>query len=1731
MANRYWVGGSGTWDTSSTAHWSTSSGGASGASVPTSADSVFFDQNGPYTVSIGSGFFPTMNCLDFNSTGTNITFATGGTGPTWNIYGSFSIASPNTFSYNGALNFNGATTGKTITTNGVTLTPSLTFQNAGDWTLVGALTCTNTISVGAGTLNTGNYAINASSLSIGTSGSLNLGSSVVTLSSGFTNSSIVSPGFNAGTSSIVFTGASPTLTGPATFYNVSFTNTGVGSTKTINGINTFNNFSVTGPTTNGINYISFGADQTINGQFSTTSSGTSTQRCWFNSANYGFGYILNLNGTVNLTDSDFRDLYVYGTSSPISGTRLGNLGNCQNITFSTPKTVYWNAAGTQNWCSNSWAATSGGVVSTTSFPLPQDTAVFDNTGSVGTVTFDSLIPWKSTIDMSARTSAMTLAMSNGTTVYGNWINGSGVTFSGTSALTFAGGGTQTINSAGIAFPNNSITLNSIGGTVQLASALTANSCTITLSNGTFNTQNYAVTIKAIFCQNLNITTLNLGSSSVSLSGTNPINFSNAQGLTFNAGTSSVSLQNTATLLGSTYFTTTFYNLSLSTNASTLGQTTFFQTGSFAFNTLTLNRPSGATIGLNYVDFSPSYNYTISTLDCSSALVTQRVGLFSSTVGTQCTLTVNAFSASPADVDFRDIKIAGVATGTAITRGGDLGGNSGVTFPAPKTVYWNGAGIRNWTDNGWCTSSGGIPAANNFPLAQDTAVFDNSGAITEMQFTFASIAISSIDMSTRTSAMSITTLNSGMYFYGDFKLGTGVTVTSSANAYQFYKNGTQTITSNGVTFNASIQVYHPNGTLNLADALSIDSTHGLSISSGTFNAVTYNVTIGSLNNSATSSTIKMGSGTWTLSGTGTVWNLSSTPTLYSGTATIVLSDTSTTARTFNGAGLYYSKLTIGGTTGTSTLTISGNNTFGELASTKTVAHTISLGTTVQNFGKWSVTGTLGNVVTISGTSTTNNIYGPAVTGIDYLAMGSWGISTTSPGEFYAGANSTGTAAAPVFRTAAPAPRTLYWVGGTGNWSATTSWSTSSGGASGAAIPTSLDSVNFNSASNAIDYTATIDAGVSIARCAAFTMAGPASGNVTWAGTVPIALHGNFSLAATGVTYTGTGIPYLAGNSSYTFNTNGIGLPNYGYNVGPTVIGIGSTWTLTSALSLNFSSNVLNLVAGSFNSNGYSLSNWDLYSVNNNVRSLSLGASAVSAYSSNFLYSSQFSSPANFTLNSGTSTLTFTTTGASIYLNGLTWYNFNFSGFPNYTYTIFGTGTINRLKSNCFGTGLAGINFTGDVTIASLDVSGSSSTGRGFLASSTLGTQRTLTVGSYVSAQDIDFRDIKIAGAAAGTSITRGGNCGGNSGITFPVAKTVYYASTGSGNWSDNVWSLSSGGALDANAFPLAQDTAVIAGTTYPAGGSTITINANWNISTVDMSSRTSVSVNISTGTTTPTIYGNWIASNLVLPSGTGTWTFAGRTSQTFRSGGQTYTQAFDINSPGGSVTLQDSLSLYQNISGLLTVTSGTFNANNYNVSLTSSTTSSTVVGFSSSNSNVRTIAVGSGTWTIRGGNGWNTSTSTNLTVTGTGTINLNANLTAKTFAGGSISYSGITLNYGDSGTLTITGNNTFAKITKTFTGAGTINFPSSYQTVGDWTATGTSGAILSITGQTTSNYAALIYTGASTVTINYPTLTYVRAYPVTGVWNAVNKSLNNGSLGFTFTTVTPPPSTGKFLLMF
>jgi hypothetical protein len=76
-----------------------------------------------------------------------------------------------------------------------------------------------------------------------------------------------------------------------------------------------------------------------------------------------------------------------------------------------------------------------------------------------------------------------------------------------------------------------------------------------------------------------------------------------------------------------------------------------------------------------------------------------------------------------DVDFRDIRITGAGGTLTGTRIGDLRGNNGITFSTPKNCFRIGTG--NWSDDQWSDTSGGSVSTDFFPLAQDTAVFDES----------------------------------------------------------------------------------------------------------------------------------------------------------------------------------------------------------------------------------------------------------------------------------------------------------------------------------------------------------------------------------------------------------------------------------------------------------------------------------------------------------------------------------------------------------------------------------------------------------------------------------------------------------------------------------------------------------------------------------------------------------------------------------------------------------------------------------------------------------------------------------------------------------------------------------------------------------------------------------------------------------------------------------------------
>jgi hypothetical protein len=677
------------------------------------------------------------------------------------------------------------------------------------------------------------------------------------------------------------------------------------------------------------------------------------------------------------------------------------------------------------------------------------------------------------------------------------------------------------------------------------------------------------------------------------------------------------------------------------------------------------------------------------------------------------------------------------------------------------------------------------------------------------------------------------------------------------------------------------------------------------------------------------------------------------------------------------------------------------------------------------------------------------------------------------------------------------------------------------------------VVFNSASNATAYTATVDTITGNPRCKSLTIAGPGGGNLTLTGSAQLFIHNNITLPATGLTRTYTGQITLSGSTTgRTLTTNGVTLAS-----SIVVNGVGCEWLLGSALNVGTSG--ITVDNGTFDTANFNVTAAGITSVSRTVRTIKFGSSVINLSAQagiGFATLGDIISAENLTLDAGTSAINLSSDTAEFYSAGKTFRNVNFTGVNAGSCTIIGrTGfstTFNNLTFTgktsstvypiIIGSASAGtpssIIVNGTLTFSA----GTNATCRLFVRSNITGTSRTITAAAF-SGTDVDFRDISVTGAAAPISGTRLGNCRGNSGITFPAAKTVYLVENAS-VWSSLLWAPTAGGTGSISNFPLAQDTAVFT-VGRPSNGSTFTLDASYHIGTLDMSPNSGEFTFTLTGSLS--LYGNLINSLGVTYAGTSSINFSGRTTQTITSSGRPFARPINIENPNGTVVLLDAFS--SSAAGTaFTLGAGTFNANNFNVTFTSGT-------ITISPSLTSTLNTGNGTWTFASpGTVWAVLSSTNLTITGNATITMTSS-SAKTFAGLDLNYAGITLNHNGAGALTVNGNNTFRDITTpiTSTSAANISLGTTTQRLTQFRGTGTSGRQLTISGTSSTSPCSIIYTGTGYATnnsVDFLTLTGVRAYVLQNTWYAGNNSINDGTLGWTFAGTPAVVRNGNFLML-
>jgi len=564
MADRYWVGGTANWDGTAGTKWATTSGGAGGASVPTSADNVFFDANsGAGTVTIAT---VNANCNNLNFTGFTGTIFSVSNTPEIYIYGNLVVSAS------------------------VAASALIFIGSGGGWTLQDALTNTAPIEINNGTFTTNNYNISCDSFAC-TGGTTVLGSSSITCIFILT----ISGGtINAGTSSITAGVLQILSGGPHTLYNVTVNSSSIPFVQ-LAAATTFNNFSIVPSAA--YTQVGLSANITVSGTF--TSNGTSVQDRNIIYSNIRGTQRVITAAAVSIQDTDFRDINANGAAVPwaLSGQRVGDLGNNSDITFPTAVTRYAVAAG--NFSNTSvWSATSGGAVGA-SVPLPQDTAVFDANTGAGTYIFN--MPRIGTLNAGAL-GARVISLGVDIEVYKSFTLSSALTFNNNSkGLYFLGDGANTVNTAG-----KQLYTAIFSGNYKLSADLSVQT-DVYIYGGLFEANGYNITSNTFSVQNITTgyisspnLTIYMGSGTWRATGTSAWSYIASGTSALFSETSTVEIAASAASTytfsgdGQTYYR---FLVSGSTGASTVaitGNNTFNTISSTKSNAYTLRFTNGQT---------------------------------------------------------------------------------------------------------------------------------------------------------------------------------------------------------------------------------------------------------------------------------------------------------------------------------------------------------------------------------------------------------------------------------------------------------------------------------------------------------------------------------------------------------------------------------------------------------------------------------------------------------------------------------------------------------------------------------------------------------------------------------------------------------------------------------------------------------------------------------------------------------------------------------------------------------------------------------------------------------------------------------------------------------------------------------------------------------------------------------------------------------------------------------
>ena len=1051
---------------------------------------------------------------------------------------------------------------------------------------------------------------------------------------------------------------------------------------------------------------------------------------------------------------------------------------------------YW-VSGKGNWSdfAHHWATSSGGSTFASAVPTANDNVFFDAnsiTNPGDTITLN-VAGFCNNMDWTGVTNSPKIIGSFLLSVYGSLqlIHGMSMYCPSISFLSDVTGNTLDFTCDSLA--PATMTFNGDGDwTLESDLKFSGTTGDISIQKGTLKTNNKNILISDISGYvSMGNGGIQLGSSVITV---NYISFTNP--FVLDAGTSTINLLSTFfNGNGYTYYNVIINPSTINSNITIDGSSTY-NLLSFGSNVSGIKLYSGSTQAINNIQIASSCTNRVS------------IGVTSTT---SAMLLMYSGYVNIDYLDIQDITILGGASFVSnnSTNQGNVV-NWTINLPVSKNYYWIG-GTGNWSDpDHWSLSSGGthttcIPDgldnvffdANSFTAIGQSVTVNVNGVCNNMNWTGAK------DKPTFKSAGSGELyINGSLTFIGAMALAFTNNITFNSAVMG------NTITTAGMSFGGPVY-FSGTGGWTLQDNFNV--TGWLYFNQGSLN--TNNMNLNCLYFYSYVTNIKrsltLGSSVITCKD---MWYIYDTTqfTLNAGTSTIKM--TSATGNNFYGGGLKYNNMTASN----SNIYISGSNTFNIITLNAGSGLNLMAGST-QTVTNITGSGNCNNWLSIFSSTATQQANIIATSGTITVSYAQIQDISASGGATFNADNSINEGDVSGWNFSSLSGRTLYWIGGTGNWNNIAHWSNTSGGLSVGCMPNQMDSVIFddNSFPATGSYIVTLNdtANCKVMDWSAMTLPGQ---SIVSSATRPLNVAGSLIFSADvnigGIT---GGINFI-GSDTGVINTQAKTL-----NCNVTFEGNGS-WTLQSNLILNSANyDILYMNQGSLTTAGYNITAAYVYSFTNNKRILNLGASTITVQYW-YLYDT-----AQLHINPGTSTINFS---SDIFYGGYQNY-YKVIGTYNSDIYLYGSNTFNALTLN--NTTEIFLEEATTTTFTTLTCPNGTSCSNFFsIVSGTPGVPAFLkkTSGNFTKSYMI-ISNVEASGGAVFTANNSLGT-GNVTGWTInSIAGGKYFWIGRNGNWSLAAnWSNTSGGA-PASCIPSSVDTVIFDVNSFSAPNQTVTLTAD------------------------------------------------------------------------------------------------------------------------------------------------------------------------------------------------------------------------------------------------------------------------------------------------------------------